>query len=238
MISIKYNETVAPLKNELLSALIGVDSVFYAIFDQGFSLKSCNTVEIKAFQNLLSSSEIVSLVSLDMTNKFILSDNNVVSPSESFDIIVDKFTGTIVYCKHLQHPLLKLNPDKHFVTAIDHYYYLLEKDVFHLHFDLNILHIYYKKDNQFMFYNNYEIATSDDVLYFVELVCQANNIEINVELKLNLSGMVDDDSAYVKMLSQFFYKIEMAVPKDLRFKDFGKLKSHYFFGHIINLSCA
>ena len=238
MISIKYNETVAPQQNEVLSALIGADSVFYSIFDQDFTLKACNTVYYKVFQELLVAANFDSFVSLDMSNKFILSDNSSVSPSESFDIVVDKFTGSNIFCKHLQHPLLNLNPEKHFVTAIDHHYYLLEKEVFHIHFDLNFIHIYLKKDGQFKFYNNYEVSTSDDVLYFVSLVCQTNDVEIKSNSSIFLSGMVDEKSEYVKLLSKFYYNIKFANPIDPRFKNFANFKSHFFLGHIINLSCA
>jgi hypothetical protein len=238
MISIKYNENNAPQQNEVLSALLGVDSVFYAIFDEGHELKACNTVAYSVFQNLLSSASIQSFVSMDMTNKFILSDNSIVSPSESFDIVIDKFTGSSIFCKHLQHPLLNLNPDKHFVTALDHHYYLLEKDVLHVHFDLNCLHIYLKRDGHFIFYNNYEISTSDDVLYFVALVCQTNDVEVTSDSSLLLSGMVDEDSQYVKLLSKFYYNVKLAQPKHSKFNKFAHFKSHYFLGHIINLSCA
>lgn len=238
MISLKYNETIAPQQNEVLSALIGVDSVFYAIFDQAFSLKACNSIGYTAFQDYILNCNLNSVVSLDMTNKFILSDNSVVSPSESFDITVDKFTGANIYCKHLQHPLLKWNSDKHFVTALDHHYYLLEKDVFHVHFEVNNIHIYLKRDNQFIFYNNYEISTSDDALYFVSLVCQTNDVVLDELFCMNLSGMVESDSQYVILLSKFYPNIKLVEISDNRFHNFAHFKSHYFFGHIINLTCA
>ena len=236
MIDLYYKAGSKPSNETTLSVLFGTDSVFYGIYDRDHVLFESNHMKLDVFWDTFQRGVLKydRLKLMSLSNKFILSNNTAHLLSEDFDIYVDKFTDHQVYCKHI---FTKNAPAKviHIATAIDHFYYLHRQTVFHLHLEVDRVHVYYKLNGIFQFYNNYEIKTAEDLLYYVELV---HNIIINGEKARNpveVSGLVDMESGYLGLLRKYYPEVNFVmsgVDAD------NTPLNQFYFGHHINMTCV
>ncbi|MBP7642492.1 MAG: DUF3822 family protein [Saprospiraceae bacterium] len=236
MIDLYYKTGLKPTTDTTLSVLFGTDSAFYCIFDAHKVLFEGNHMKIDAFWDAYERGSIKAdrLKLMSLSNKFILSNNTSHLPSNDFDVYIDKFTDQPIYCKHI---FAKGAPKKvqHIVTALDHHYYLGQKTVFHLYLEINRLHVYYKLDGKFEFYNNYEIKTSEDLLYYVELV---HNMIVNGNKERNpleVSGLVDIESGYLELLKKYYPQITF-ITAGINAEN--EPLNQFYFGHLINLACV
>ncbi|MCB0648879.1 MAG: DUF3822 family protein [Saprospiraceae bacterium] len=235
MTDLYYKAGKDPGKNTTLSALMGEDSVFYCIIDENLALVESNHLKVDVFyERFIDEYSPHKLKCCNLTNKFIISNNTAHIQGNDFQVFVDKFTDQPVYCKHvgaLQLPAKTI----HLSTALDHHYYLVSKKVCHVHFDFKRIHIYYKAEGQFQFYNNYEVETAEDVLYFVELI---HNVVINngmQRLPLEVSGLIEKESGIMDLLAKYYPEINfVSIGENVE----GKALSHIYFGHYLNLACV
>lgn len=234
MLDLNYKADLPSPEEKTLSALVGEGSVFYCLYAGSSTLYESNYVDRHTFfSEILPANEALRKKFCNQTNKFVISNNTAHLEGDDFKVFVDKFTDKSLYCKHIGG--LEL-PDRtiHLSTALDHHYYLTRQTVLHVHFEIKRIHLYYKADGQFMFYNNYEIETAEDVLYYIELI---HNVVISNDQKrmpLEVSGMVERQSAYVELLAKYYPEINFVSSG---VKADGERLSHIYFGHYLNLSC-
>lgn len=236
MIDLYYKSSKPPETEMTLSALVGEDSVFYCMVDDAQILYESNHLKTDHFFEDFLPGRLKSqkIKACSLSNKFLISNNTAHLQAEDFKVFVDKFTDKTIYCKHVGSAILPQNTI-HLATALDHLYYLGKPTVFHVHFELKRLHIYYKEDGHFQFYNNYEIDTAEDVLYFIELVHNVVISNKDHRMPLEVSGLVERKSIYMDLVARYYPEINF-VSTGLNAN--GESLNHLYFGHYLNLACV
>jgi hypothetical protein len=221
-----------------LSAVITPDSVLSVIIDHNYTIHKAQNFEIEDFISKIHSGDFIDyqLNLVNAGNKFIHSDNAVYQSHEDFSVGLQKFTGQDIFVKFIQHAD-ELKTEKHVSALIDHYYYLQEKDVIHLHFEKQSMHVYIKQNGFFILYNVFTIENANDVLYFCNLAFESINDEIKPNNKWMLSGLIDQNSVFETIILKYFpsfsyVKIPVTLDKTMK-----ESKSHYYFLHYLNLVC-
>ena len=230
---------MSEIKNKTLSVVVTHDSVFFIDSDPKLTFSNSGQKEILDFISNLHAGDYIdyNIKVVNAGNKFIISDNDRHLQSEDFLTGCTKFTGQNIYVKFIQH-FSELNTSNHISALIDHYYYLKEKDVIHLHFEKGNMYIYIKQNGLFILYNNYEIGIESDVLYFCNLAFDTINEPVKEGNKWVLSGKIDVESEIYKSLLRYFPEFTFVdVPFYSKDQNSGE-KGHYHFFHYLNLTCA
>ncbi len=103
---------------------------------------------------------------------------------------------------------------KHLGTAVDELYQLLPKDeqFAYLHVNPNTADFYLAQDGKLQWYNNFDFASEEDLLYFILYSLEQNRI-LPTELKLSLSGHSIKGDKLQTLLARYIGEVkEMSLP--------------------------
>lgn len=225
-------------KNKTLSAVITSDSVLSVIIDDDSVIYDSTTYPVDEFISKKHAGDFIDyqIKILSATDKFVISDNSNYEDHEDFSVGCQKFTGQNIFVKFIQH-FKELNTSVHVCALLDHYYYLSEKEVIHLHFEKNAMHLYIKQNGLFILYNVYNVENEIDVLYFCNLAFDSLNEQLKPENLWVLSGWIDKDSIYEKTLLKYFPSFTYIKTPISFVGGPSKLNNHYFFLHYLNQLC-
>ncbi len=140
-----------------------------------------------------------------------------------------------IYCcfndNNLQKNTLNL---KHFSSLIHQYYKDELCPVCFMHFGKNKLIICITGSQGFKFYNEYEIETGADAVYYTKAVLQ-NTDTIEDITKVILSGYIEDESELYKAVYRHFLKVEKASSNNFLVSN-ADINAHSYFDHFLNVS--
>lgn len=100
-------------------------------------------------------------------------------------------------------------------------------DCFLVDFGSESVSFLYFKDGKFQFYNNFSVSDVEEFNYFILLVKQQLNIEVNTLILVQ--GLVDDGDDYFKRLTKYFLNVKLnRVEKIVYNEIIDELPTHYF----------
>lgn len=141
---------------------------------------------------------------LSVTNKFVISDNDLVKNTNEITSRVDKLTGQDIYIKYIDQYQSSETPTLHLLTLIDHTHYLKLNNVIHLHLLTGSLAIYVKKNGLLNHYSQHEANEEADFLYFTNAVIKELSNDILDFFEWRISGEVTEDSIALNELRRYF----------------------------------
>lgn len=123
---------------------------------------------------------------------------------------------------------------KHITTASFQYYSLKNDKRIWLHFLDQSVQIACFEEGRFMFFNQYEIQTAEDVIYYTfaltRQVFQTEPGDIHVEF----SGQLTLNSSFYQLLFRYIKNLEAAQPTAFQTKN-EDLADHIYFDHFLNI---
>lgn len=155
---------------------------------------------------------------LSFSNKVLITE----IPSEKLgeNTRIDKLSGVSQYV--LYHSENELKPTVHFLTTLDHYYFLNEESVCHIHFRGGSLIIYLKLAGNLCDFKIEKFKTAEDVLYMLSEITDSINENDKNKLNVNLSGDISDTSEIYNKLA-IYYGSNLAIKEgksNLSFEDY------------------
>lgn len=105
----------------------------------------------------------------------------------------------------------------------------LAADSLIMDFTAGSIQILYKKDNQIVFQHNYEIENIEELNYYILLIIDQLNINLN-KVTVYICGIIHDDDEKFKCLTQYFKEIHFhkVVNFNLDHEIIEDMPSHYY----------
>ncbi|MEZ4911145.1 MAG: DUF3822 family protein [Saprospiraceae bacterium] len=125
---------------------------------------------------------------------------------------------------------------KHFCHVLDWWYVGRNSSVIHVHFDRKHLFIYGKQQNQ-VFYNDFQVDGNEDILYFIMSAYKALNLSPKL-IPLHISGWLESNSPLFTLLHGYFVVIHFVDLQNFDVKQGDSVKTHFYFDHYLNVTCG
>ncbi len=262
MIDISFKNRTG-LRPEILSAVIGADSFFYGLFTNEGLLLESKYYDVESFEDEAMAERIKSdiystagiTIKVAYSGKPYLHNNkenagNLLRFFPSFankeldaDILTDQdvmvdYGMTKNHAKFLDKVVGKSDGQFHLSTVLANYYYPYTGGKLVAFVDNNKVHIMYAKDQQFLYYNQFDCVHKNDYLYFITLAYKEMGLDPESSV-LELSGKIDEDSPIFKLLHDYIRNIEFMKSSVLEVKNLKfKSKEHYYLDLFATSICV
>jgi hypothetical protein len=122
----------------------------------------------------------------------------------------------------------------HFSTLIHNHYKHYNNPVAFLYFGKNKLTICVSGECGFKFYNEFEIESPADVIYFTKAVLQNTSVDESRTIAI-VGGYIEEGSEIYKMLYRHFMEVEKAKSPNFNVIN-DEIRPHSYFDHKLNVS--
>ncbi|MBP6396305.1 MAG: DUF3822 family protein [Saprospiraceae bacterium] len=237
MIQIDFSSDFIDKDIAKLSVISDADSFVYGLFDQQQCLlhRGKLTTEsaarfIKDWQQKGVSVHYMS-PSVAFTHLPVNEDNEFNKPQ----VYCDQWVGENVVCYYEDAVNNNFNWDyKHVTTASFQYYSQKSGKIIWLHFLDQSIQIACFEDGKFKFYNQFDIQTAEDVIYYLfaisRQVLQTEPDNIQVEF----SGQLTVNSSFYQLLFRYIKNLKAVHQAEFQTKN-EDLADHIYFDHFLNI---
>ncbi len=241
MINLRFQPISSSDKEVKLSAIFKADNFVYTTFDENDNLLSYHdAVNFDQFSFIQERYPLLKTVKVAVKTPFFghFGDINRI-PFDQNKMLIDKLTGSEIWCAYESPFTLEEMEVKHFSTLVHHHFYRSNQDVFFIHFDPDQMHFYVQKEGQIVLYNSYPFEKVDDLLYYHSFIAQSLDVDTQ-NIPLHFSGHIEFNSIAFSKLSPFHNVIKfIEASKDTSIVSTrSDLNLHHFFDHIANIKCV
>ncbi len=122
---------------------------------------------------------------------------------------------------------------KHFSTIINDHFKYHSSMVCYAHFGKNNVVVCITGLDGYKFYNQYEIETASDVLYYVKAVLQNTDTDESM-VNIMVGGYIEEQSEIYKTLYRYFKHVSKAEGQNFAAKN-ETINPHSYFDHYLNI---
>ncbi len=236
MISIAFKSEYKRNNLTKISILSDKDSFIYGFFEN-FLLVESGRFPINEFQKFITENTGPS-TTIHCTSKsssFTHTDEaglEIVKPQTLYKEFFD-VNPTIYCCFNDTNFPPGTENIKHFSTIVNDHFKYDAKMVCYAHFGKNTLILCITGLEGFKFYNQYEIETTADVLYFMKAVFQNTNTDESL-INILVGGYIEEQSEIYKTMYRHFQNVTKASGLNFAAKN-ETINAHSYFDHYLNI---